>query len=88
MALAAALPLWACSPVDQNPYRGSNPQRAVGEGMSVYVTHARSEADARPFAESYCHKLGREARFNRIIQYHARRTVSDSASFDCVLPSG
>jgi hypothetical protein len=57
-------------------------ERVVGDGMSVYVTHAG------PFAESCCHKFGREARFNRIIQYHARRMVSDSASFDGVPTAG
>jgi hypothetical protein len=88
MALAASLPLWACSPIDTNPYRGSNQQRVVGDGMSVSVTHVKSEEDARPFAESYCHKYGREAHFIHMIQYHTRRSVSDSASFDCVAPSG
>jgi len=84
MILAALLSLGACSESGDNPYRASNQQRVVGEGMSVFVVNARNEEDARPFADQYCNQLGRAADFKRMTLYRYHRTTTNSASFDCV----
>ena len=79
--LLAALVLAAC--VD-NPYRASNPQRVKPDGLSVMITGAKSEAEARPLADDYCHTLGRTAHFKGMMQYRARREASKAASFECL----
>ena len=47
-SLLVALAVGACA---ESPYRASNLQEVKGDGMSVVITHARSEAEARPLAE-------------------------------------
>ena len=88
MLVAALLSLGACSASGDNPYRASNQQRVVGEGMSVSVVNARNEEDAKPFADQYCDRLGRAATFKQMMQYRYHRTTTDSALFDCVPRSG
>lgn len=63
--LLATLAVGACA---ESPYRTSNLQEVKGEGPSVVVTHARSEAEARPLAEDYCKTHGGAARFRGMMQ--------------------
>ena len=74
------LELAAC--VD-SPYHTSNRQEVKGDGMSVLITHARSEAEGRLLADDYCHGQGGAAHFKGIVQYHTRREISKAASFEC-----
>ena len=78
--LLAALAVGACA---ESPYRASNLQEVKGDGMSVVVTHARSEAEARPLAEDYCRTHGGDAHFTGMMQYRTRRETSKVAAFDC-----
>jgi hypothetical protein len=78
--LLVALAIGACT---ESPYRGSNLQEVKGDGMSVVVTHARSEAEARPLAEDYCRTHGGAARFRGMVQYRTRRDTSKVAAFEC-----
>jgi hypothetical protein len=78
--LLAALAIGACA---ESPYRASNLQEVKGDGMSVVITHAASEAEARPLAEDYCRTHGGAARFKGIVQYRTRRVTSKVASFEC-----
>jgi hypothetical protein len=77
--LLVALVVGACAP----PYRTSNRQEVKADGMSVVITGARSEAEARPLAEDYCRTHGGEAYFKGIMQYRARRETSKVAAFEC-----
>ena len=82
--VVAALALAGCAQ-DTSPYRTSNINRVIPEGNAVTITHASSEADARPLAEGYCSKLDKAAHFERIVSFrpaHAR-TSSNSAVFIC-----
>src|SRR5262245_47087709 len=80
LATLLTLALAAC--VD-SPYHTSNRQEVKGDGMSVMITHARSEAEGRPLADDYCHTQGGTAHFKGIVQYHTRRETSKAAAFDC-----
>ena len=77
--LLAALAAGACT---ESPYRASNLQEVKGDGPSVVVTHARSEAEARPLAEDYCNTHGGAARFVGMKQYRTRRETSRVAAFE------
>jgi hypothetical protein len=79
--LLVALAVGACT---ESPYRASNLQEVKGDGMSVVVTHARSEAEARPLAEDYCKTHGGAARFMGMKQYRTRREILKVASFECL----
>jgi hypothetical protein len=76
--LLTALALSACA---DNPYRASNRQETKGDGLSVVITGSRSEAEARPLAEDYCHVRGAAAQF---VQYRTRRETLKGASFQCL----
>ena len=78
--LLVALAVGACT---ESPYRASNLQEVKGDGLSVVVTHARSEAEARPLAEDYCNTYGGAARFVGMKQYRTRRETSKVAAFEC-----
>lgn len=78
--LLAALAVGACA---ESPYRASNLQEVKGDGMSVVITHARSEAEGRPLAEDYCHTHGGAAHFTGMVQYRTRRETSKVAAFEC-----
>jgi len=78
--LLMALVVGACV---ESPYRTSNLQEVKADGMSVVITHARSEAEARPLAEDYCRPRGGAARFKGMVQYRTRREISKVASFEC-----
>ena len=79
--------LVACTDMKDSVYHKSNQQRVVPYGLSVTVTNSRNEEEGRPFAEGYCAKLGRLARFNKIELFRAlRQSPADSALFDCVTP--
>jgi hypothetical protein len=67
----------------ESPYRASNLQEVKGDGMSVMITHARSEAEARPLAEDYCRTHGGAAHFKGMVQYRTRREISKVAAFEC-----
>jgi hypothetical protein len=75
-----ALAVGACI---ESPYRASNLQEVKGDGLSVVITHAGSEAEARPLAEDYCRTHGGAARFKGMVQYRTRRVTSKVASFEC-----
>jgi hypothetical protein len=51
--------------------------------MSVMITHAGSEAQARPLAEDYCRTHGGAAHFKGMVQYRTRREPSKVAAFEC-----
>jgi hypothetical protein len=78
--LLVALAVGACT---ESPYRASNLQEVKGDGLSVVVTHARSEAEARPLAEDYCKTHGGAARYMGMKQYRTRRETSKVAAFEC-----
>jgi hypothetical protein len=63
---------------------GVDQQRVNPDGLSVMITGAKSEAEARPLADDYCHTLGRTAHFKGMMQYRARREASKAASFECL----
>jgi hypothetical protein len=80
-SLLLALLAGACA---DNPYRTSNRQEVKGEGMSVVITGARTEAEGRPLADDYCRTHGGgAAEFKGMVQYRALRTISKVASFEC-----
>jgi hypothetical protein len=54
--------------------------------MSVAITHAKSEAEARPLAEDYCRAHGGDAHFKGMMQYRTRRETSKVAAFECYDP--
>ncbi len=83
-ALFLTLALAACA---ENPYRTPDHQEVKGDGMSVVITHARNEAEARPLADHYCRAQGAGARFTGMVQYHTKRETSKGASFDCYGPT-
>ena len=77
--------LVACTQINDSAYHKSNQQRVVPYGLSVTITNSSNEAEGRSFAESYCAKLGRLARFNKIERFRSyRQSPADSALFDCV----
>ena len=78
--LLAALAVGACT---ESPYRASNLQEVKGDGLSVVITHARSEAEGRPLAEDYCNTHGGAAHFMGMRQYRTRRDTSRVAAFEC-----
>jgi hypothetical protein len=78
--LLAALAVGACA---DSPYRASNLRKVKGDGPSVVITHARSEAEARPLAEDYCRTHGGGAHFTGMMQYRTRRETAKVAAFDC-----
>jgi hypothetical protein len=78
--LLAALTVNACA---DSPYRASTQQEVKGDGPSVVITHARSEAEARPLAEDYCPTHGGDAHFSGMMQYRTRRETSKVAAFEC-----
>ena len=78
--LLTALVVGACA---ESPYRASDLQEVKGDGPSVVITHARSEAEARPLAEDYCRTHGGDAHFTGMMQYRTRRETSKVAAFDC-----
>jgi hypothetical protein len=78
--LLVALVVGACA---ESPYRTSNRQEVKGDGMSVVISHATSETDARPLAEDYCRTHGGGAHFRGMIQYRTRREISKVAAFEC-----
>ena len=75
-----ALAVGACA---GSPYRASNLQEVKGDGMSVVITHAANEAEARPLAEDYCRTHGSATRFKGMVQYRTRRETSKVAAFEC-----
>jgi hypothetical protein len=79
--LLMVLALSACA---NNPYRASNRQEVKGDGLSVVITGSRSDAEARPLADDYCHVRGAAAHFKGIVQYRTRREILRGASFDCL----
>jgi hypothetical protein len=79
--LLVALAVGACT---ESPYRASNLQEVKGDGMSVVVTHARSEAEGLPLAEGYCQARGAAPHFKGIVQYRTRREILKVASFECL----
>ena len=82
--LFVALAVGACA---ESPYRGSNLQEVKGDGLSVVITHARSEAEARPLAEDYCNTHGGAAHFKGMMQFRTRRDTSKVAAFECYGPA-
>ncbi|WP_147154080.1 hypothetical protein [Reyranella soli] len=82
--LLVALAVGACV---ESPYRTSNLQEVKGDGPAVVITHSRSEAEARPLAEDYCHAQGTAALFKGLVQYRTKRETSKGASFECRGPS-
>lgn len=78
--LFAALAVGACA---DDPQRTSSRKDLKADGMSVMITGARSETEARPLADDYCRANGRTAYFKGMMQYHARRKTSKAASFEC-----
>jgi len=78
--LFVVLTVGACT---QSPYRASNLQEVKGDGLSVVITHAASEAEARPLAEDYCRTHGGAAHFTGMVQYRTRRETSKVAAFEC-----
>lgn len=82
--LLVMLAVGACT---GSPYRASNLQEVKGDGLSVVITHAKNEAEARPLAENYCRAQGMAARFRGMVQYRTRRETSKVASFDCYDPA-
>jgi hypothetical protein len=78
--LLVALATGACA---ESSYRMSNLQEVKADGMSVVITHARSDAEARPLAEDYCRTHGGAALFKGMVQYRTRREISKVASFEC-----
>jgi hypothetical protein len=59
-----------------------------GHGLSVRITNVASEPEGQPFAEEYCNARGRMAHFDRMEIGSRHNVASNSALFDCVLPSG
>jgi hypothetical protein len=78
--LLVAFAVGACA---GSPYRTSNLQEVKADGMSVVITHARSETDARPLAEDYCRTHGGAAHFRGMMQYRTRRETMKAAAFEC-----
>jgi hypothetical protein len=78
--LLVAVAVGACA---ESPYRASNLQEVKGDGMSVVITHSRSEAEARPLADDYCRTHGGAAHFKGMVRYRTRREISKVASFEC-----
>ena len=78
--LLVALAAGACA---ESPYRTSNLQEVKADGMSVVITHARSEAEGRPLAEDYCRTHGGRAHFKGMVQYRTQREISKVAAFEC-----
>jgi hypothetical protein len=78
--LLAALAAGGCA---DSPYRASTLQEVKGDGPSVVITHARSEAEARPLAEDYCRTHGGDAHFAGMMQYRTRRETAKVAAFEC-----
>ena len=78
--LFVVLAVGACA---ESPYRASNLQEVKGDGTSVVITHARSEAEGRPLAEDYCRTHGGAAEFKGMVRYRSRRETSKVASFEC-----
>jgi hypothetical protein len=85
IGLSVSVWLGACTPGEANVYRSSNQQRTIGHGLSVSITSAANEAEARSFADEYCKARGRMAHFDRMemLTYHS--VASQSALYDCVL---
>lgn len=83
-SLTGLLAVLAVAGCGESPYRTSNPQEIKAAGMSVVITHARSEAEARPLADDYCRTQGRTASFKGVMQYRTRRETSKAASFECL----
>jgi hypothetical protein len=83
-AVAAVLLVPALGACADNPYRTSNRQEVKGDAMSVVITNARTETDARPLADDYCRVHGGVAQFKGIVQYRTRREVAKVASFECL----
>jgi len=81
--IAGLLVVLAAGACADNPYRASNLQEVKGDGLSVVITHARSEAEARPLAENYCSTHGGAAHFVGMRQYRTRRDTSRVAAFEC-----
>jgi hypothetical protein len=81
--IAGLLVMLAAGACAESPYRTSNLQEVKGEGTSVKITHARSEAEGRPLAEDYCRTHGGAAQFKGMVQYRTRRETSKVASFEC-----
>jgi hypothetical protein len=81
--IAGLLAVQAVGACVESPYRASNLQEVKGDGMSVMITHARSEAEARPLAEDYCRTHGGAAHFKGMVQYRTRREISKVAAFEC-----
>lgn len=81
--LTGLLAVLAVAGCGESPYRTSNLQEIKAVGMSVFITHARSEAEARPLADDYCRTQGRTARFKGVMQYRTKREISKGASFEC-----
>jgi hypothetical protein len=84
----AAVYLGACTPGEGNVFRSSNQQRTIGHGLSVTITNVASEPEGQPFAEEYCNARGGMAHFDRMEIVSRHNVASNSALFDCVLPSG
>ena len=83
-SLAAMVGLAACSQVPASPYSGPNQPRIAPDALFVTVVNVRSEAEATPWAEAYCAKQGRAARYVKMQSYRVHHKATDSASFDCV----
>ena len=85
LSLAIVAALTACNQVPDSPYVGSNQPRVVPDGLAVTIVNVRSQQEAQPWAEGYCAKRSRVARFLGMELYRApRHQPTDSASFDCV----
>lgn len=80
---AGALLVLMAGACAESPYRASNVQEIKGDGMSVAITHARNEAEARPLAEDYCRTHGGNALFKGMMQYRTRRETAKVAAFEC-----
>ena len=81
--IAGLLVMLAAGACAESPYRTSNLQEVKGEGTSVMITHARTEAEGRPLAEDYCRTHGGTAEFKGMVQYRTRRETAKVAAFEC-----
>jgi hypothetical protein len=84
MILIALVGLASCSEVPNSPYAGPNQPRVVPAGASVTIENVRSQEEATPWAEDYCTKQGRKARFLQMEAYRLHHKPTDSAVFECV----
>lgn len=81
--IAGLLVMLAVGACAKSPNHASKQQEVKADGMSVTITHATSEEEARPLAEDYCRTHGGAASFKGMMQYRTRREITKVVAFEC-----